>query len=29
MKVVYDNDGTPYLCLFACIEGVLAGTELW
>ena len=28
MKVVYDNDGTPYLCLFACIEGVSAGTEL-
>ena len=28
MKVVYDNDETRYLCLFACIEGVLAGTEL-
>ena len=28
MKVVYENDGTPYLCLFAFIEEVLAGTEL-
>ena len=29
MKVVYNNDGTPYLCLlFGYGEGVLAETEL-